>query len=114
MNLQTDLNSVKTKNRFKGWILFFFACIVIAAVVAIMISTNEKSHAYYTYLFKVKHFNKGDKMYLNPPPAKYKNMQVGISLYRLIRPITAHDIDSVETNPETRATLKLKINPLLE
>jgi len=101
-----------TKSKF--WLISFAILAVIVVIAAILTFTNERAKAYCVYAFKDDHFSKGDKMYSTLPPEKYRKAPMSLALYRLIRPITEHDIDSIESDSEKKDSLKLKINPLLE
>jgi hypothetical protein len=102
--------SQKTGLKKYSILLIAFICIIAASI---FVFKNERAYATYLYLFKYEHFSPGDKLYYRFAKGLKGSSDV-FKLYRSIRPINEHDIDSMETDPETRAKIKLTIDHTLQ
>ncbi|NCD70787.1 hypothetical protein [Mucilaginibacter agri] len=106
MNNQTNSNPGK-KN--KGLLIGLIALIVLGGVALANFTSVKLT---FEYLFQFDHFSSGDNVYIKSK--FFKTDSASFKLCRLIRPMTEHDVDSLNLSSSAKAELKLKLNPSLK
>ncbi len=103
--------SAKPKKSNKLWI---FAGIVVALITVVLLNFTLAVETY-CYVFKSAHFNSGDKVYASQRFFDIKQVN-SIAALRLIRPLTAKEIDNDMSilDEEKRRTLKQSLNSSLK
>ena len=95
------MTSQSKSKRHKSWLVSI--SIVILIFIIGYLNFN-KVYVAYAYLFKIDHFNAGDKMYANQNGA--------IGLCRIIRPLTDADIDTMQVSDTEKLRLQLSLKDL--
>lgn len=99
-------NSAKPKKNNKLWI---FAGILAAFITIVLLNFTLAVEGY-NYIFNSAHFNGGDKVYASQRFFDIKQVNA-IAALRLIRPLTAKEIDNnMAIDEEKRSRLKQSLN----
>jgi hypothetical protein len=92
---------------YKKLAIYIISFIVIVGAIFIIVNYNRVK-IFYAYTFEYEHFTYGDKIFGQPLSNKSpsEDQSYSLHLYRLIRPITIRDIDTLQSISQNKAILK--------